>query len=48
MPIQYNPNKGQALMCDFSEGFKEPEMVKERAVIVLKAQDGQNWLQSFH
>ena len=37
MPIQYNPNKGQVLMCDFSEGFKEPEMVKERAVIVFKS-----------
>lgn len=24
-------------MCDFSEGFKEPEMVKERAVIVFKS-----------
>ena len=37
MPIKYNPHKGQVLMCDFSEGFKEPEMVKQRAVIVFKS-----------
>ncbi|OQX13960.1 MAG: hypothetical protein BWK73_10825 [Thiothrix lacustris] len=35
MPIQYHPKRGQVLMCDFSEGFKPPEMVKNRPVIVF-------------
>ena len=36
MPIKYNPKKGQILMCDFTQGFKEPEMVKKRPIVVLK------------
>lgn len=35
MPIRIHPRPGQILMCDFSIGFKEPEMVKTRPVIVL-------------
>lgn len=36
MAVQYHPRKGQIVLCDFSEGFKEPEMVKpSRPVIVL-------------
>ncbi|PWG61157.1 type II toxin-antitoxin system PemK/MazF family toxin [Spiribacter halobius] len=36
MPITIHPKVGQILLCDFSRGFKEPEMVKpERPVIVL-------------
>lgn len=35
MPINYHPKRGQVLMCDFSEGFKPPEMVKNRPVIVF-------------
>lgn len=33
--IRFHPKKGTILMCDFSEGFKPPEMVKTRPVIVV-------------
>jgi len=34
--IIFHPKPGQILLCDFSPGFKEPEMVKNsRPVIVL-------------
>lgn len=33
--ITFHPKPGQILECDFSNGFKEPEMVKRRPVIVL-------------
>lgn len=36
MPITFYPKPGQILLCDFSQGFKEPEMVKNnRPVIIL-------------
>ncbi|MAT66235.1 MAG: hypothetical protein CMN57_11400 [Gammaproteobacteria bacterium] len=36
MPITIHPKVGQILLCDFSLGFKEPEMVKSgRPVVVL-------------
>lgn len=36
MAITIHPKPGQILLCDFSHGFKEPEMVKsERPVIIL-------------
>ena len=36
MPINYPPKRGQILLCDFSQGFKEPEMVKgSRPVVVI-------------
>lgn len=36
MAISIHPRPGQILLCDFSYGFKEPEMVKSaRPVIVL-------------
>ncbi|EJA5983773.1 type II toxin-antitoxin system PemK/MazF family toxin [Salmonella enterica] len=36
MAIQHHPKPGQILLCDFSQGFKEPEMIKpSRPVIVL-------------
>ena len=34
MPISFFPRAGQILVCDFS-GFKEPEMVKPRPVIIV-------------
>lgn len=34
MAIKYSPKAGQILMCDF-QGFKAPEMVKNRPVLVL-------------
>ncbi len=36
MPITIHPKAGQLLLCDFSKGFREPEMVKaSRPVIIL-------------
>lgn len=36
MAITFHPSPGQILLCDFSKGFKEPEIVKSgRPVIVL-------------
>ena len=35
MPIQEHPLIGTILMCDFTTGFREPEMVKLRPVVVL-------------
>ncbi|WP_351015074.1 type II toxin-antitoxin system PemK/MazF family toxin [Shewanella sp. AC91-MNA-CIBAN-0169] len=35
MAISYSPKVGQILMCDFTTGFIEPEMVKKRPVIIL-------------
>jgi mRNA interferase MazF len=34
MPLQFPPYPGAILRCDF-QGFKEPEMVKPRPVIVI-------------
>ena len=36
MPLLHHPNQREVLMCDFgSGGFREPEMVKKRPVVVL-------------
>ena len=35
MALQYHPGVGEVLMCDFSEGFKPPEITKKRPVVVL-------------
>lgn len=35
MPITFHPKAGTLLMCDFTTGFKPPEMVKVRPVIVV-------------
>ncbi|MGV6860084.1 MAG: type II toxin-antitoxin system PemK/MazF family toxin [bacterium] len=36
MAIEFHPRPGQILLCDFSQGFVEPEMVKShRPVVVL-------------
>jgi mRNA interferase MazF len=34
MPLLFHPRAGQVFVCDFN-GFKEPEMVKPRPVIVV-------------
>lgn len=34
MPLPFHPRAGQVLVCDFT-GFKEPEMVKPRPVVVI-------------
>lgn len=35
MALPFHPNPGTILMCDFGQGFKEPEMVKKRPVVVI-------------
>jgi mRNA interferase MazF len=44
MPLQIHPQVGAVLVCDFDPGFREPEMVKRRPVIVvsprLRRRDG--------
>lgn len=35
MGIHEHPDKGTVLICDFDQGFVEPEMVKPRPVIVI-------------
>jgi mRNA interferase MazF len=35
MSINFHPKRGTVLMCDFETGFKAPEMVKRRHVVVL-------------
>jgi mRNA interferase MazF len=37
--INIHPKSGQILLCDFS-GFKEPEMVKTRPVVILVSRAG--------
>lgn len=40
MALTIHPGIGQMLMCDFSTGFRTPEMVKVRPVIVLSTRRG--------
>lgn len=35
MPIKQHPAAGTVILCDFSGGFREPEMVKRRPVVVI-------------
>lgn len=35
MPITVHPRIGQILVCDFSKGFKQPEMVKSSRPVVV-------------
>ena len=35
MPLTFHPGPGAILICDFSTGFRAPEMVKVRPVIVV-------------
>jgi mRNA interferase MazF len=35
MAIDFHPKRGTVLMCDFTTGFKPPEMVKRRHVVVV-------------
>lgn len=35
MAIKEHPQLGSLLTCDFDQGFREPEMVKRRLVVVL-------------
>ena len=40
MAIGEHPVPGTILICDFNQGFREPEMVKQRPVIVLSPKIG--------
>lgn len=35
MALQYYPNPGEILLCDYNTGFIEPEMTKRRPVVVI-------------
>ena len=35
MPLNFHPKTGAVLMCDFTTGFKPPEMTKRRPVVVI-------------
>ncbi|MCD1266074.1 type II toxin-antitoxin system PemK/MazF family toxin [Shinella sumterensis] len=35
MPLQYPPKVGTVVICDYTTGFKAPEMVKERLALVV-------------
>jgi mRNA interferase MazF len=35
MAIREHPLRGTVLLCDFGQGFREPEMIKRRPVIVI-------------
>ncbi len=35
LPINFYPKPGVVLICDFATGFKPPEMVKRRPVVVM-------------
>ncbi len=37
MTISFHPDPGTILLCDYSTGFIEPEMVKRRPAVVLSA-----------
>ena len=39
--IQFHPKAGMLLMCDFNTGFKPPEMVKVRPVVVIACKGNQ-------
>lgn len=35
MPLGFHPPVGTVVICDYSTGFKEPEMVKRRLAVVI-------------
>lgn len=35
MALTFHPRAGMLLMCDFNTGFKAPEMIKKRPVVVV-------------
>ena len=40
MAIREHPAPGTILVCDFNQGFREPEMVKRRPVVVISPKIG--------
>ncbi len=39
LPQHFYPKRGHVLLCDFSRGFVEPEMIKRRPVVVVSPSD---------
>lgn len=35
MSLNFHPKPGAVLICDFTTGFKKPEMIKKRPIVVL-------------
>ena len=35
MTLGFHPNAGDIVICDYATGFKPPEMVKVRPVVVI-------------
>ena len=35
MGLKFHPNRGAILICDYSSGFRPPEMVKARPVVII-------------
>jgi len=35
MPLTFHPHPGMVLICDFNTGFKAPEMIKRRPIVVI-------------
>ncbi len=35
MPLTFHPDRGTILICDFATGFRPPEMVKVRPVVII-------------
>lgn len=42
MPLSFHPQQGMVLICDFTTGFKAPEMVKRRPVVVVSPRPRRN------
>jgi mRNA interferase MazF len=40
MPIQFHPGVSAVVLCDFSTGFIQPEMVKKRPAVIITPQMG--------
>jgi mRNA interferase MazF len=38
LPLTFHPGPGAMVICDFSTGFRPPEMVKVRPVVVISPQ----------
>jgi mRNA interferase MazF len=38
MSLLYHPKRGTILICDYNTGFRPPEMVKRRPVVVISPQ----------
>src|SRR5688572_25176103 len=35
MALKFHPDKGTVLICNFDTGFRAPEMIKKRPVVVI-------------